>query len=198
MRLPRFQQSSLKTRVVLAVALLFVVFASLLTWLTLRHFDQSFRQNLYQQQFVLASTLADTIDDKLRQSQDMLTQVAGQLPPQALQNPHRAQEFLDQKTALKTLFTNGILLIDAQGRVVAESPYIPGRRGRDVSGLEVFKVVTETRQPYISKPFASVRAMGRPVITMALPLFNAQGFAWGGHFSNNPDGMHFELARRDP
>ncbi|QKO20850.1 EAL domain-containing protein [Rhodoferax sp. BAB1] len=175
MRLPRFQQSSLKTRVVLAVALLFVVFASLLTWLTLRHFDQSFRQNFYQQQFVLASTLANTIDDKLRQSQDMLTQVAGQLPPQALQNPQRAQEFLDQKTALKTLFTNGLLLIDAQGRVVAESPYIPGRRGRDVSGLEVFKVVTETRQPYISKPFASVRAMGRPVITMALPLFNAQG-----------------------
>lgn len=31
-----------------------------------------------------------------------------------------------------------------------------------------------------------------------VPLFNAQGFAWGGHFTNNPDGMHFELARRDP
>lgn len=31
-----------------------------------------------------------------------------------------------------------------------------------------------------------------------VPLFNARGFAWGGHFTNNPDGMHFELARRDP
>jgi len=175
MPLTRFRQSSLKTRVVLAVALLFVGFASLLTWLVLRHFDQSFRQNLYHEQFVLATTLADTIDDKIRQSQALLTQVAAQVPPQALQNPQLAQEFLDQKNNLKTFFTNGILLIDARGRVVAESPYLPGRRGRDVSSLEVFKVVSETRQPYISKPFASVRAMGRPVITMALPLFNTQG-----------------------
>ncbi|MEQ1660625.1 MAG: cache domain-containing protein, partial [Hylemonella sp.] len=175
MSLTWFRESSLKTRVVLAVALLFIGFASLLTWLVLRHFDQSFRQNLYHEQFVLASTLADTIDDKLRQSQAVLAQVATQVPLQALHKPQLAQEFLDQKTSLKAFFTNGILLIDAQGRVVAESPYIPGRRGRDVSGLEVFKVVTETRQPYISRPFTSVRAMGRPVITMAIPLFNAQG-----------------------
>ncbi len=175
MRLTRFRQSSLKTRVVLAVALLFVGFASLLTWLILRHFDQSFRQNLYHEQFVLATTLANTIDDKVRQSQALLSQVAAQVPPQALQNPQLAQDFLDQKSNLKSFFTNGILLIDARGRVVAESPYLPGRRGRDVSSLEVFKVVSETRQPYISKPFASVRAMGRPAITMALPLLDAQG-----------------------
>ncbi len=179
MRLTRLRQSSLKTRVVLAVALLFVGFASLLTWLVLRHFDQGFRQNLYQEQFVLATTLADTIDDKIRQSQAMLAQVAAQVLPQALQNPQLAQDFLDQKTNLKTIFTNGLLLIDVQGRVVAESPYLPGRRGRDVSSLEVFKVVTDTRQPYISKPFTSVRAMGRPAITMALPLFNAQGVMVG-------------------
>ncbi|MBI2746499.1 MAG: EAL domain-containing protein [Burkholderiales bacterium] len=175
MPLNRFRQSSLKTRVVLAVALLFVGFASLLTWLILRHFDQSFRENLYHEQFVLATTLADNIDDKIRQSQTLLTQVAAQVPPQALQNSQLAQDFLDQKSNLKTFFTNGILIIDARGRIVAESPYLPGRRGRDVSSLEVFKVVSETRQPYISKPFASVRAMGRPVITMALPLFNTQG-----------------------
>lgn len=30
-----------------------------------------------------------------------------------------------------------------------------------------------------------------------VPIFAAHGFAWGGHFST-PDGMHFELARRDP
>ncbi|MCZ8292693.1 MAG: EAL domain-containing protein [Hylemonella sp.] len=175
MPLNRFRQSSLKTRVVLAVALLFVGFASLLTWLVLRHFDQSFRQNLYHEQFVLATTLADSIDDKIRQSQTLLSQVAAQVPPQALQNSQLAQDFLDQKNNLKTFFTNGILIIDARGRIVAESPYLPGRRGRDVSSLEVFKVVSETRQPYISKPFASVRAMGRPVITMALPLFNTRG-----------------------
>jgi hypothetical protein len=31
-----------------------------------------------------------------------------------------------------------------------------------------------------------------------VPYFNDAGFAWGGHFSSNVDGMHFELARRNP
>ena len=35
-------------------------------------------------------------------------------------------------------------------------------------------------------------------LTPLVPLFAAQGFAWGGHFSSNVDGMHFELARRNP
>jgi len=31
-----------------------------------------------------------------------------------------------------------------------------------------------------------------------VPLFAAQGFAWGGDFSQGKDGMHFELARTNP
>jgi hypothetical protein len=30
-----------------------------------------------------------------------------------------------------------------------------------------------------------------------VPIFNAGGFAWGGHFTTESDGMHFELARLD-
>lgn len=30
-----------------------------------------------------------------------------------------------------------------------------------------------------------------------VPIFNAHGFAWGGHFGSAADGMHFELARTD-
>lgn len=31
-----------------------------------------------------------------------------------------------------------------------------------------------------------------------VPIFAEQGFAWGGHFQTKLDGMHFELARRNP
>jgi hypothetical protein len=31
-----------------------------------------------------------------------------------------------------------------------------------------------------------------------VPIFAKHGFAWGGHFRSGVDGMHFELARRDP
>lgn len=175
MSLLRLYPSSLKTRVVLAVALLFVVFAGLLTWLTLRHYDQNFRERLYQEQFVLASTLAKSIDDKLRQAQDLLQRTARLLPPQALRDARVAQDFLDQQAALHGIYSNGLLLVSEQGRLIAESPYLPDRRGRDLSYRENFQVVSRTRQPYVSQPYASARGQGRPAVTISVPLFNEAG-----------------------
>ena len=192
MRLPRLRLTSLKTRVVLAVALLFLIFAGLLTWLTLRHFDQTFRQNLQQEQFVLASTLAKSIDDKLRLNQELLALTARNLPARALNDAGRAQEFLDQQVALQSIFTNGLILLSEQGRVIAESPYLAGRRGRDVSYLEIYQRVSKTRQPYISKPFASPRAQGRPAITISIPLFDSRGEMVGRlHGSIELEGRNF-------
>ncbi len=42
---------------------------------------------------------------------------------------------------------------------------------------------------------ARIDAQG--TVRRLVPIFNAHGFAWGGHFSSEPDGMHFELARTD-
>ena len=42
-------------------------------------------------------------------------------------------------------------------------------------------------------------AAGQPgSVRELLPIFKAYGFAWGGDFSQQKDGMHFELALRDP
>jgi hypothetical protein len=42
-------------------------------------------------------------------------------------------------------------------------------------------------------------ALGTPgSLLSVVPIFNDCGFAWGGHFSTGPDGMHFELALRNP
>lgn len=46
---------------------------------------------------------------------------------------------------------------------------------------------------------AQPAALGTPGSLLSIvPIFNACGFAWGGHFSTGPDGMHFELALRNP
>lgn len=42
-------------------------------------------------------------------------------------------------------------------------------------------------------------AVGQPgSLRELVPIFNRYGFAWGGHFRNKLDGMHFELALLDP
>jgi len=46
---------------------------------------------------------------------------------------------------------------------------------------------------------AQPAALNQPGSLLSIvPIFNACGFAWGGHFSTGPDGMHFELALRNP
>jgi len=45
----------------------------------------------------------------------------------------------------------------------------------------------------LSKPCAKVQEKGS--VKRLVPLANAHGFFWGGHFASRPDGMHFELAR---
>ena len=179
MRLPWLRRTSLKTRVVAAVALLFVVFTGVLTWLTLRHFDENFRATIYREQFLLASTLAKSIDDKLSQSQEMLERTARILPTPILKNADLAQDFLDRQVALHTVFSNGLLLVSEQGRLIAESPNVIDRRGRDLTYRENFHVVTRTRKPYISKPYASGRGQGRPAVTISVPLLNAAGESVG-------------------
>lgn len=41
------------------------------------------------------------------------------------------------------------------------------------------------------------RAEEQGSVRRLVPIFNQHGFAWGGHFGTDPDGMHFELARSD-
>ena len=175
MPLPTFSHVSLKARLSLVMTVVFIGFSGLLALLGLRYFANEFRNNLFNQQFTLASALASDIDDKLRLNQEMLVATACQVTPQTLSNPERAQAFLDRQAALFSIFDNGLLLISVQGRVVAESPRAFGQRGRDVSRLDVYRGVGATGKPYISKPFVSVRAQGRPAISIGIPLFDHQG-----------------------
>jgi diguanylate cyclase (GGDEF)-like protein/PAS domain S-box-containing protein len=178
--------------VVLAVALLFIVFASLLTWLTLRHFDRNFRESLSQEQFLLASTLAKSLDDKLKLSQELLQLTARDVPPAALRDARMAQDFLDRQAALRAIFTDGLALLSEEGQLIAESPYLPGRRGLNLRNLDAYRAVSTTRQPYIARPFASERAQGRPAITIGIPLFDGRGNMVGHlHGSIELEGRNF-------
>jgi hypothetical protein len=52
--------------------------------------------------------------------------------------------------------------------------------------------------PFTPKDPTPPAAMGRRgCVRELVPIANAHGFYWGGHYKTTPDGMHFELARLD-
>ena len=175
MSLPSLQTLSLKTRIALAMAAVFIGCISTLAVLGLRYFELEFRNNLYHQQFELVSSLAANLDDKLRISQDALVARAGQFPREVLTDPGKAQRYLDGRAPLRSIFDNGLYLISREGRIIVESPQKDNRRGRDVSFREFFQVTARTKQPYISKPFTSTYSPGQPALVLTAPLLDEHG-----------------------
>ena len=175
MRLPLSPQHSLKSRVALAMALVFVVFAGLLVRLGLGVFETQYRHSLYQQQFALASALAAGIDEKLQSAQQMLVATASLIPGGLVGDPAQAQRFLQAQSVLRTVFDHSLMLVSTDGRVLADAPAMPGRRGSYVGGRSFVQDTLATAQPQISRPFAAPHSAGRPVLMMTAPLLDSRG-----------------------
>lgn len=169
------KELSLKTKMALAVSLMFVTVIALLAWCTLSFLEKSFNNAISTQQFTLVSSIADNVDDKLRIAQDALIAAASKVPASVLCDADRAQTFLGTRSALFSLFDNGLFLFSRDGKLIAESPYRSGRRGWDISSREFFRETVATGKPHISKPFTSTHNPGHPAILLTVPVFDRQG-----------------------
>ena len=104
------KQLGLTTRMALAVSILFIAFVVAMASLTLSFLEKEFKEELARHQFALASSLSDSIDDKLRTAQAALLAAATKVPPDALHNADRAQKFLDDRVTLRAIFGNDSIM----------------------------------------------------------------------------------------
>lgn len=68
----------------------------------------------------------------------------------------------------------GLMVTDAEGRVVADWPVVPGRVGLETADTEYFRMVRHSPWPYVSQPFTG-RASGDSLVLMLVPRFDDQG-----------------------
>ena len=170
-----FNRISLKIKVAVAVSALFVLFVGTAAYFTLSYFGRTFKETVSRQQFSHVSSLANTIDDKLKISQNALIAVAATAPGDVFTNADNSQRFLDSEAGLLSIFDNGIFFISKEGRLISESPYRPNRRGRDLWFREWVQRTVTSRKPYISEPYISTHTPGQPAIVMTVPIFDSQG-----------------------
>ena len=167
---------SLKTKMTGAVFLL--VSGILLTggFSLLKFFELKLKETISEQQFTLVSRIAEDIDLNIAQAQEIIVKTAAAVSPELLGNPDRAQAFLDSRfDSISHIFDNGIFLFSATGRLVAESPFLPGRRGKDFSFRDYFRKTVETGQPYISSPYFSSKGNNPPALSFTAPVRDAAG-----------------------
>ncbi len=117
-----------------------------------------------------SSLIADDLTAQLNRRFGALQRLEGHLrnadagqTVEALEAGHLLLEWFD-----------GLMVTDAEGRVVADLPVVPGRVGLDVAALEYFRQLSHSPWPYVSEPFVG-RASGDSLVLMLVPRWTDEG-----------------------
>lgn len=166
---------SLKTKISVAVSVLIAALLLTMATVTFNYFERSYKKAVGQQQFLLAENIARSIDDKLDSAQNVLAFSAKDITPEIAEQPERAQSFLDTQAALLAMFDNHIFIFSPAGRIVAEAPYVTGRRGLDYSHREYIQTTLKTKEPHIGAPYVSSQEHRHPSVMLTAPVCDQDG-----------------------
>jgi hypothetical protein len=169
----------LKTRLIIVGCLAVAVTTSTLAHFALVHSQRQLRANVAAQQFVLVSALAGNLDDRLALAQGELAQIAHGIPSGTLQDPARAQRFLESQSEHRATFDSALLILSRQGELLAETPLVPGHQDLNHAFRDQVRKTMSSAKPIISSPFFSSEVSRLPVVALTVPIVNARGEAQG-------------------
>lgn len=117
-----------------------------------------------------AEMLSRGLQDRLDQRFAALKHLAGQLGDES------GEPAVEQLRANRSLLAHfeGVMVSDAEGRVVSDLPEVPGRVGLETAHTEYFQMLRHSPWPYVSRPFVG-RASGEPLVLMLVPRFTGEG-----------------------
>lgn len=171
MLISRWLNSLVNRAVLLVVGV--VVLTALLVALTGSLLSRAeLEQQATKQVATIAQLVAGELDDKLSKRREALTHVAQGFTMSGIAFEARAKILMRRQAALKHLF-DGLYLIDAQGKILAEYPEALNMIGMDVSSRPYFRQVSGQLTPLVSQPYRSYY-QGKPAVMVAAPVFDHQ------------------------
>ena len=162
----------IKAKVALATSLTSIAMIALVTMLQVQRMRADFTRVLVSQQSALITRTAAELDDKLGMLLQIVTLTARQQPPELIARPAQLREYYARRSML--ILFDDVLVLDAQGAIVADMPEVAGRAGINVAEREYFQTVLRTRQPMITEPMLG-KASGMPIVQMVAPVLTADG-----------------------
>ena len=131
-------------------------------------------EQLGKQQYSAVSTLTEAINYQLGTRIQVLERVGRDMPPEMLAEPAKAQAYLGSQPAVQALFSASVRVIRPDGSVVASVPRSPERLAVNYADRDYLLGVLRDGKPVIGRPVMG-KALKRPVVSIAVPLRDAQG-----------------------
>jgi len=129
-----------------------------------------------KQQFSTAQAFAMYIDADLSSKMKAITVVANAASTEDLQDSASARKFLLTRVGLISLFDDGLMILSAEGKLLAEEPFISQERlGQEYASHPFFQQAKKSGQSVISEPFYSLKPDRQPIIEFIAPVHDAEG-----------------------
>ncbi|HEY9571670.1 MAG TPA: diguanylate cyclase [Pusillimonas sp.] len=136
--------------------------------------EKTLHQLVEDQQLSLASYIAHDVQHSLESRLAFIAQMAGTVPIGLLEQPNQLGQWLDERRRLSSLFAEGLLLIDPQGKRIAlggESWGLDDQQ--NYSDNAWFRAALAADAPVVGRPQRSP-VTGKPVIIMGAAVRDAR------------------------
>ncbi len=174
MNLSIFRWRSLKTRMVRFTLIIFV----LSVWLLAIYLNNILRQDMQKllgdQQLSAATFVASDLNDELESRLRALKTLADEMSPALLDRKDELQNVLEGRTFLQDLFNFGVIVVDVEGRVVADVPLWRGRTGLNLIDRDDVLMALKQGRSGVGRPVLDKKS-GLPLVSMAAPIRGSQG-----------------------
>lgn len=173
MNLPDLQWRTLNTRITLATLCIFLVSIWSLALYASHILREDMQRLMGEQQFSTATILAAGVNDDLGQRLRALDTFADTIAAAAARDASGPQTLLERNPVLLELFNGGVVVLDADGTAIADTPRSAGRIG--VNYLDREHVVAALRggTAMIGRPIMG-KKLPAPVFGMAVPIRDTQ------------------------
>ncbi len=165
---------SLKSKLSLFTALLFVSTVMVLAFKLEREVRSEFEAALTAHQFSRVQRIAESLDNATRDRLANLAETAKAVKPQWVASPARLSQFLAEGNLHQRAFGGGLRVVSAEGNTLALSPQFGATDELDFTQREFFRKVIRLGIPAIDAP--SRDGIDRqPLLLMGAPIRDADG-----------------------
>lgn len=163
-----FLPLSLKTRIALSTVAIATVFSAGIALASLYFAQRDVRQALQDQQDSIVELAVKQLDTSMNDRITLLEHVAAQLSGHLDEGPARLRELAQRSVPVPASF-DGVVVADAQGRVLTRSGELVGIGDRDY-----FLELARTLQPVVSAPLRA-RVNGSSGVLVSVPILSRDG-----------------------
>jgi signal transduction histidine kinase len=166
---------SLGSRLAIIIVCFGVTAILAITLTAYRALNQDFQDILTDQQVYETQRISSQVSQNLQTRLVTLEAFSATLTDGEARLPiDQLETFLGRQSALRDLFSNGLLILDETATAIAEDLFVPGRIGTNYADRAHFAKALETRKSVISKPIIG-RTTGTPILSFATPIQSDDG-----------------------